>query len=405
MDLLDQELEPDAFVWEASAPVEAEESEESQERVAFEVMTLRNVALEALNTLEETESAADDDADTEPGLALTIDVDGPAEDDAPVLMAEADFSEMVDAEGDSVVDADVEEADFSDVVEEEDFSNPADEGDFWDPAEEGDFSGAEYIESCIALLNDKYPDGISELFDNGIAEGLFALEFGKGLISGNEEWTDEDYMAFDAVYMTLDQADVDVGDLWQGFTNELASKLFPDGLTYNTPDPALTQNGPISGEAEWTELDFRALELVKSDLAWDAIADGAAEPFMEFYGGFADAYNTLFPDGMSNQALDGLLHGNGLVSGEAEWTDADEAVFNGLWLTLMWLEMGPTRDDEDDEYMPIENDDGFVYPMPIMNDDEPWMEGEPEAPIKVICDFPRPSEMAVDFPQDDMISL
>ena len=50
MDLLDQELEPDAFVWEASAPVEAEESEESQERVAFEVMTLRNVALEALNT-------------------------------------------------------------------------------------------------------------------------------------------------------------------------------------------------------------------------------------------------------------------------------------------------------------------------------------------------------------------
>ena len=152
MDLLDQELEPDAFVWEASAPVEAEESEESQERVAFEVMTLRNVALEALNTLEETESAADDDADTEPGEALTIELDGPAEDDAPVLIAEADFSEMVDAEGDSVVDADVEEADFSNPAEEADFSNPADEGDFWDPAEEGDFSRAEYIESCIALL-------------------------------------------------------------------------------------------------------------------------------------------------------------------------------------------------------------------------------------------------------------
>jgi hypothetical protein len=273
---------------------------------------------------------------------------------------------------------------------------------------------ADHVAACMALLNEKYPDGIEVLFHAGVAEGLFALVWGKGPISGNEEWTHDDSMLVDAVFMTLEDAGLDLMELWEDFTGDLVEKLFPDGLSTETLQIALEQNGPISGQAEWTDLDFQAFDLVKAlvfqaDLD-DFWQDSSLQNFNEAY---PDGILELFPDGYSDEAMQALLDGNGLYSGEADWTEEDTVIFEGLWQAL-----------QDQGIEPFAGDTEFT-PMPIVIDDGEWFLGEPDHPIMVVCDFwppepvvcdflppepvvcdlTPPPELVVCFPPEDMISI
>jgi hypothetical protein len=177
---------------------------------------------------------------------------------------------------------------------------------------------------------------------------------------------------------------------------------------------ALEQNGPLSGQAEWTELDFQAFDMVKAlvfqadfDEFWQ---DSSLENFNEAY---SDGILELFPDGYSDEALQALLDGNGLYSGEADWTEEDTVIFEGLWQAL-----------QDQGIEPFAGDTEFT-PMPIVIDDGEWSFGQIDEPILVVCDFlppeiaicdflpPKPvgceltppPEMVVCFPHEDMITI
>ncbi|MDP4823887.1 MAG: hypothetical protein NWR47_08070 [Aestuariivirgaceae bacterium] len=374
MDLVDLELEEDAFLWDTADEVADEEAGDGPEVVA---VLLRNTALEALD-----EAMAEDAELRAAAAAASLE-------SQHVEVAETDAE---DVEADEI-DFDIEADDA------EDLESSAD--DAADAVVESDLD-ADYVQLCMALFDEKYPDGMDALFYDGLTQGLFALTWGPGLMSGNAEWTDEDFMLMDAILIKLEDQGLNLEQMWEEMTVDLVDRLFPDGFNVESLDAIYEGNGPISDAPEWNELDFQAMDML-TDLLWEALGEG---DFLDLFNeAFPDGIATLFPEGYSDEAFDAIAWGNGLISGEPEWTEADYMAFEGLWQTLENQGVEPYSDEPELEEMPIVIDDGyfpfpfdggdygFAYPMPIVIDD-----GDYEfAPIVIDDGYYDPTPIVIGY--------
>lgn len=387
MDLTELEAEADVFSWELAEEAAEVEAAELPELAP---VALRNAALEALDALEEFT------APDETPLAETI---------------EALNLEVESAEPEVVIEAPPADEVPEDVA-------PVQEPEISETVEGTEYSEAEYAAESLALFNEKFPGGIADIFPEGFSmKAFYGLCWSAGIVSGQEEWTEEDFMVADAILMTLENEGQDVDQMFADFEAELVETLFDQGFSADELDTIFDGLGPISGEAEWTQLDYMAVDLASQAVLQD---EETAEGNDVFAEAFPDGIATLFPEGYSDAAFDEIAWGNGLVSGEAEWTEEDHAAFNGLWNALEAqgiepysgeLEAMPIVIDDDIAFpLPIVIEDEFVYPQPIVIDD--GFVGEADfCPLPIVVEdsgmrpmepMPMPMPIICPFPPEDM---
>lgn len=367
MKWLEQEAESEVFVWEAAAEIAVETTDE--EAVALTPVVLRSAALEALDVVAEEAPAQETSA---PAIeTMQLQPEAETEDAQPV---------SVDAVAEAT-DAAPAETVKTDVVEAVEASANPDE---------------EYIAECIALFHEIYPGGLETVFAKGVPEGMFTFLWGNGPVSGQDSWTNPDMMVLDAFYRLVGEAEIDLQAAWQEFMDTMVERLFPNGYDIETVYMGMFEKGPISGQTEWTPLDYRAYDVVQSRILYEHLQTQVEiNPLQEFHELYPDGIAELFPDGYSDDALEALLEGNGLHSGEAEWDRADEIIFEGLLQALVDSGVYPFEGETEYEPLPVVIDDGLVYTMPIVIDDGEWFEDEADYPVMVGCDLMPPPEVVV----------
>jgi hypothetical protein len=357
----DEEIQAEVFVWEAAAEIAVETTDE--EVVALKPVVLRSLALEALDVVAEQAPAQETSAAAVATLQLKP--EGETEDLQPV---------RVDA---VAVASDVEPAELlkTDVNQAVEASANPDQA---------------YMAECLALFHEIFPGGLETIFAKGVSEGIFSFLWGNGPVSGQSSWTNADDMVLDAFNRLIEDADLELADYWQDFFDTMVERLFPDGVDIQNLHTGMFEKGPISGQAEWTLLDYRAYEVVQARLWYDhLITQANITPLEAFNDAYPEGILELFPGGYSDEAMQALIDGKGLVSGADEWTEADNTVFRGLLDALQGSGIEPFASDT--EYTP----------MPIVMDDRDWFLGQPDEPILVVCDFLPPELVICDFPTAD----